>query len=212
MLDKTLDLTHLEQPFHLALEAFDFRVVGGFAPYRHYLELLTKWNKAYNLTAIREPKAMLTNHILDSLAVSPYIKGDNCLDVGTGAGLPGLILAMANPGQFWTLLDSNIKKTRFVNQVIMELGLKNVTVVHDRVEEFDDQQAYDAVICRAYTSLAAYYQGCHKFIKEDGQLFAMKASLPKEEIVGLKEYTNNIEYYPIHVPGLDAERGLVSFY
>ena len=211
MPDQTLDFGGLEQRFHLALEAYDFRVMGGFAPYRQYMELLSKWNQAYNLTAIRDPEAMLTGHIFDSLSVSPYVTGEECLDVGTGAGLPGLILAIANPGQFWTLVDSNIKKTRFVSQAIMELGLKNAEAVHIRIEEFDEKTAFDSVICRAYTSLAAYYQNCHEFIKPEGKLLAMKAALPKQEIESLKQFTSNIDFYPIRVPGVETTRGLVSF-
>ena len=210
MLDQTSDFSLLERDFHLALEAFDFRVMGGFAPYRHYLELLSKWNRAYNLTALRDPHAMLTGHILDSLSVLPYVTGEECLDVGTGAGLPGLILAIANPGQFWTLVDSNIKKTRFVNQAIMELGLKNAEAVHIRIEEFDEKAAFDTVICRAFTSLTAYFQSCHGFIKPGGKLLAMKAVLPEQEIESLRHCTNEIDFYPINVPGLEANRGLVS--
>ncbi len=203
------DVSSLEQRFYLALEAFDFRVVGGFAPYSQYLELLAKWNKAYNLTAIRDRESMLTSHVLDSLAVSPYAQGEECLDVGTGAGLPGLILAIANPGQFWTLLDSNTKKTRFVSQVVMELGLKNVEVVHKRIEEYDEPGSFDTVICRAYTSLQVFYQYCYRFLKPEGRLLAMKAAFPEEEIESLKRLTDNIEFHPIHVPGMAGNRGLV---
>lgn len=211
MPEQTFDVSRLEQTFHLAIETFDFRVMGGFAPYQQYLELLLKWNQAYNLTAIRDPISMLFSHVLESLAVSPYTEGEECLDVGTGAGVPGLLLAIANPGQFWTLLDSNIKKTRFVSQVVMELGLKNVDVVHKRIEEFDEQGSFDSVICRAFTSLSGFYQSCLPFIKTEGKLLAMKAAFPKEEIAGLKKHTENLAYHQVKVPGVDKPCGLVVF-
>ena len=201
----------LQLQFHQALAGFDFRVVGGYAPYRHYIDLLLKWNKAYNLTAIRDPAQVMSHHVIDSLAITPYLQGEECLDVGTGAGLPGLILAIANPNQFWTLIDSNIKKTRFVAQAIMELKLKNVEVIHMRIEEYDEHGSFDTVVCRAYTCLSGFYQKCRPFIHDKGVLLAMKsAAFPKEEVDSLKTLTNDIEIYPVTNPVLEKNRGLIA--
>ena len=119
-----------------------------------YLRLLEHWGRAYNLTSVKEPGERVTRHLLDSLAVAPYVRGERCLDVATGAGLPGLVLAVADGGRAWTLLDSAGKKTRFCRQVVLELGLKNVEVVQSRVEDFRPDRPYDTVTARAWAPLA----------------------------------------------------------
>ena len=119
-----------------------------------YLELLVKWNRVYNLTAIKDPKQMVTHHLLDSLSISPYLHGDRLIDVGTGAGLPGIPLAITHRHKQFVLLDSNVKKTRFCRQAAAELGLDNVEVVHSRVEDYRPERLFSSVISRAYTSLS----------------------------------------------------------
>ena len=122
--------------------------------------LLHKWNKAYNLTSVREPDAMLVKHILDSLVVSPYLEGRRFIDVGTGPGLPGLPLAILNPDKQFVLLDSLGKRIRFIRQVVHELGLQNVTAVQSRVEAFTDEQGFDGVLSRAFASLTDMLTWC----------------------------------------------------
>ena len=120
---------------------------------KHYVDLLERWNKTYNLTAIRNPKDMIPLHIFDSLVVADFIKGKNCLDVGSGAGLPTIPLAILQPEREFTSLDTNGKKTRFVQQAIIQLGLKNANVVQARVEEWQPENSFDAIISRAFASV-----------------------------------------------------------
>ena len=116
--------------------------------YLAYIDLLDKWNRAYNLSGIRQKSQMLTHHVLDSLSVLPYLHGASGLDVGSGAGLPGFILALARPDMHWVLLDSNQKKTRFLNQALLELGPENIEVVRARVEDYRPEQVFSTVICQ----------------------------------------------------------------
>ena len=173
-----------------------------------YLELLVKWNKAYNLTAIRSQEQMLTHHILDSLSVAPYIMGPRILDVGTGPGFPGLPLAMMMPEQHFILLDSNSKKTRFVNQVVMELGLDNVEVVTSRAENYEPDQGVNTVVSRAFTSLEEFVQKTSSCCVKKGLLIAMKGRYPTDEIASLDPGIKT-ETVKIDVPELNAERHLV---
>ncbi len=174
-----------------------------------YVELLNKWNKTYNLTAIKQPEEMLTRHVLDSLSVYPYIKGNYCIDVGTGAGLPGLILAIAQPARHWVLLDSNQKKLRFIQHVKAKLNIKNVDIVHARVESFQPDDTYDSVICRAYTSLHDFYLSCRHLVKVGGELLAMKAELSEEELSAVKSLVNSVVIKKLTVPNIEATRSLV---
>lgn len=173
-----------------------------------YLELLAKWNKAYNLTAIRSQDQMLTHHILDSLAIAPYIEGPRILDVGTGPGFPGLPLAMMMPEQHFILLDSNSKKTRFVNQAVLELRLENVEVITGRVENYEPKLNVNTVVSRAFTSLNEFVQKTARFCVKKGLLIAMKGRYPTEEISSLDPGTD-LEVVELHVPDLKAERHLV---
>lgn len=175
---------------------------------RIYLELLSKWNKAYNLTAIREPEQMLTHHILDSLVIAPYIEGPRVLDVGTGPGFPGLPLAMVLPDCHFILLDSNSKKTRFVNQVVLELGVKNVEVITSRVENFQPKQNINTVISRAFSSLAEFVEKTSRLCVKKGLLIAMKGRYPTDELVTLDPILD-FEVKKLQVPDLNAERHLV---
>ncbi|NOQ15810.1 MAG: 16S rRNA (guanine(527)-N(7))-methyltransferase RsmG [Methyloprofundus sp.] len=171
-----------------------------------FVKLIAKWNKAYNLSAIRKQEDMLRLHILDSLAVLPYVVGEKIIDVGTGAGLPGIPLAIFMPSVQFTLLDSNSKKTRFVQQSIMELGLKNVEIVHGRVEELGRVAEYDVVISRAFTSLHDMMGLTEYLLQPQGMLLAMKGQVPKLELEKIGR-TYSVE--SIAVPGVDAERCLV---
>lgn len=150
--------------------------------YIRYVELLHKWNQAYNLTALKQPEQMLSRHVLDSLSVLPFIEGKRCLDIGTGAGLPGLILALALVETEWTLLDSNQKKIRFLQHVKAELQLDNVEVVHSRVEDFVPKNHFDTVICRAFAPLNRMLKFSQHLITNNNQLLAMKGKTIDSEL------------------------------
>jgi len=171
-----------------------------------FVRLIEKWNKTYNLTAIRNREEMLRLHILDSLAVLPFISGENIIDVGTGAGLPGIPLAIFMPDVQFTLLDSNAKKTRFVQQAVLELKLENVEVVHSRVEQLKRAGEFDAVLSRAFASLHDIMQWTDYLLQAEGVLIAMKGQKPVTELEQL-ERVYSVE--SIVVPGIDAERCVV---
>jgi 16S rRNA (guanine527-N7)-methyltransferase len=171
-----------------------------------YLQLLEKWNKVYNLTAIRDPKDMMTLHIQDSLSIGPYLHGSRIIDVGTGAGLPGIPLAITYPDKHFTLLDSNGKKTRFLTHVQHTLGLKNVTVVHSRVEKFRPTEGFDSILSRAFASLSDMLAMTDHLCAIGGRFLAMKGQYTETE---LPAHIRLIGVYPLHVPGLDAQRNLV---
>jgi 16S rRNA (guanine527-N7)-methyltransferase len=171
-----------------------------------FLKLIEKWNKAYNLTAIRNLEDMARLHLLDSLAVLPYIKGERVIDIGTGAGLPGIPLAIFLPETSFTLLDSNAKKTRFVQQAVLELKLANVEVLHSRAEAFHPEQKFDAVITRAFAALPAILETTGHLLNERGVLLAMKGQNPRDELAAVKVKSSVI---PLATPGVEAERCLV---
>lgn len=171
-----------------------------------YLAMLVKWNKAYNLTAVRDPGEMVTRHLLDSLAVVPHLEGGRIIDVGTGAGLPGIPLAIVFPEREFTLLDSNGKKTRFLVQARAELGLENVTVVHARVEAFESDQRFDCVITRAFASVADILAGSRHLLTDDGHMLAMKGEVPEKELAALAQGFCLGQTIPLRVPGLEQEQ------
>lgn len=174
-----------------------------------YLDLLAKWNKIYNLTAIREQERMLSQHLLDSLTVLPYIKGSNILDVGSGGGLPGIPLAIALPEKQFTLLDSNHKKATFLKQASIELCLANVTVACERVENWQPEHSFEIVISRAFSDLALFAKLAGHLCAANGAMLAMKGVEPLEEALQLPANVTVEQIIPLKVPTLDAERHLV---
>lgn len=175
----------------------------------YYQEMLLKWNRVYNLTAITDPMQMVSHHLLDSLAVLPYLKGKRIIDVGCGGGLPGIILAIMCPEREFVLLDSNSKKTRFVLQVMIELKLKNVQVQNSRVEKFQPDALFDCILSRAFASLEDMLLWCAHLRAKDGIFLAMKGVRPDEEWKKVPAGFRIIEQHPLQVPGLDAERHVV---
>lgn len=180
-----------------------FNLTALVSPLTHYLSLLDKWNAAYNLTAIRDLESMVQKHIIDSLAVRHWLHGERILDVGTGAGLPGIPLAIAQPEQQFVLLDSNGKKTRFLQEVKRQLALKNVEIVHFRAENYHPDLGFDTVTSRAFSSLDQMVYWTQHLIAERGIWLAMKGRYPDEELAALnKNY--RVERY--EVKGIDGER------
>ena len=172
-----------------------------------FIQLIEKWNKAYNLTAIRNRLDIMRLHILDSLTVFPYLQGPRIIDIGTGAGLPGIPLAVFSEENRFTLLDSNAKKTRFVQQAVLELNLTNVEIRHSRVEKYKPDRLFDTVICRALAETRDIIDFSDHLLSENGILLAMKGHYPKEE---LNQLTRESTVFPLKVPGVDAERCLVK--
>jgi len=175
----------------------------------NYVQLLAKWNQVYNLTAVRDPADMISHHILDSLAVIPYIKGPHVLDVGTGAGLPGIPLAIALPDLDFVLLDSVAKKTRFILQAAGELRLSNVMVKTRRVEKFQSARLFDTVLSRAFSSLAKFAVAAGPLCRPGGVLLAMKGRYPQQELADLPEAYQVRDTVRLSVPGLEEERCIV---
>ena len=188
-----------------------------------YVALVQKWNKVYNLTAVRDEDRILTHHLLDSLAVVPHLTSMTAmaalavtaatpltiLDVGSGAGLPGIPLALALPGVQVTLLDSNSKKAAFLNQAVIELKLHNVEVVCERLEKYQSKQLFSLVVSRAFSDLPAFADMAGRLVAADGLLLAMKGVHPVAEIAQLKSGFKLCGVTPLTVPGLEAERHLV---
>ena len=170
--------------------------------------LLRKWNRVYNLTAIENQTDMVRLHLLDSLSLLPYLNGHRVLDVGTGAGLPGVPLALLSPDRAFTLLDSNAKKTRFVQQAAIELGLANVQVEHTRIEQYRPAQGFDTVLIRAFARLPLIVAETARLLNPGGVILAQKGKLPQEEITALEQVT--VESFALTVPGIDAERHLIA--
>ena len=185
----------------------DAAVAGRLAA---LVELLVKWNRVYNLTAVREPHAMVVRHILDSLVVLPFLTRGRLLDAGTGAGLPGLPIAIARPDLFVTLLDSNAKKLRFVRQAATELGLDNLEVVQQRMEQYRPAQSFDMVISRAVASIGDIYRDTAHLVRPGGRFLFMKGSSPDAEIAAFAP-PGQLHVEALQVPGLDAQRHLVWF-
>ena len=174
-----------------------------------YLQLLEKWNRAYNLTAIRQPEQMVTRHLLDSLVIAPYLQGPHILDVGTGAGLPGIPLALACPDYHFTLLDSNGKKIRFVTQAVAELGLANVDVIQSRIEAFQSTCRFDTITARAYASIEELIGKTTRLLADNGQYLIMKGIYPVAEVEAMPSGYQVEAVHQLNVPKLEAERHLL---
>ena len=179
------------------------------APLLDYLALLLRWNRTYNLTAIRDPDAMVTRHLLDSLAMHPYVQPGALADLGTGPGLPGIPLAIAKPGLRVTLVESNGKKARFLREAVRTLKLDNARVAESRAEALDEPQAYDALTARALDVLAGIIEVGGHLLKPGGTLLAMKGVRPDEEIAALPAGWSVATVEPLTVPGLVGERHMV---
>ncbi|MCL2893850.1 16S rRNA (guanine(527)-N(7))-methyltransferase RsmG [Brenneria tiliae] len=175
-----------------------------------YVEMLHKWNNAYNLTSVRDPRQMLVRHIMDSIVVEPYLQGERFIDVGTGPGLPGIPLAIVRPAAHFTLLDSLGKRVRFLRQVQYELQLENISPVQSRVEDFPAEPPFDGVISRAFASLQDMVQWCHHLpAKPSGRFYALKGVLPAEELTALPQGVELERVVRLSVPELEGERHLI---
>ena len=174
-----------------------------------YIALIEKWNRVYNLTAIREPEKMVSRHLLDSLAVAPHLHAKRLLDVGSGAGLPGIPLALAKPDTHVTLLDSNHKKAAFLNQAVMELKLKNAEVCSERVESWQTQNRFDVIISRAFSDMGEFVRITRHLLAPGGMFAAMKGLHPYEEIDKLPPGCKVQQVLPLAIPGLEGARYLV---
>lgn len=175
-----------------------------------YVALLHKWNRAYNLTAIEDPAAMVSLHLLDSLAIAPHLAGQRFIDVGTGPGLPGIPLAIALPDRHFTLLDSNGKRVRFLFQVRTALGLDNVREVQSRVQDFTVTPGFDGVISRAFSALDSMVTATTPLLAPGGRFYAMKGRFPEKELSDLPKPYNVVHSHRLLIPGIEGERHLIE--
>ena len=175
-----------------------------------YLSLLEKWNRTYNLTAVRMRDQMLSRHIVESLSILPFLSGQRRLDVGTGAGLPGIPLAIVDPETRYTLLDSNGKKTRYLKQLVYDMGLNQVTVLDTRVEQWQPDQPFDVIVSRAFATLNKMVTLSEHLLSANGVWQAMKGEYPEEECNALPDSVSVESIERLQVPGLNEERHLVT--
>lgn len=186
--------------------SFDDKV---FTDLEKYLELLIKWNSSFNLSGISSPAEMVSKHILDSLAVSPFLNANTIADIGTGAGLPGIPLAIANPDKKFILVDSNGKKTRFLFQAKLNLNLENVSIENCRIEHYQSKQQVDIVVSRAFASLSDMAEKTGHLLTPSGTMLAMKGRYPEQEIEQLAPGFRVAKVEKLLIPGEDGERHLV---
>lgn len=205
-------MSKLEQQLHHGAQTLGIELTAEqLTALMDYLNLLQKWNKAYNLTAIRDPERMVALHLLDSLVVHQAIQtANNLIDVGTGPGLPGIILAIMNPDKRFTLLDSNGKKTRFLFQVKTELKLTNVTIVNDRVEAYHPAEPFDMIVSRAFASLADMTRWCQHLRAADGCFLAMKGQFPQDELDAISDDYELLASQALQVPDVEGQRHLLT--
>jgi len=175
-----------------------------------FVEMLNKWNKAYNLTSVRSPEQMLIRHVMDSLVVSPYLEGQRFIDVGTGPGLPGIPLAILNPDKEFVLLDSLGKRIRFQKQVQFELKINNFTSIESRVEAYQPEQKFDGVLSRAFASIADMLNWCHHLPKENGLFYALKGQLTAAELAAIPAEFTLVDTITLEVPKLEEQRHLLK--
>lgn len=203
-------MSDFEKLLKPALIANQFELSADkIAALANYLELMSTWNKAFNLTSITEPRDMVYLHIIDSLTVQPFLHGERLLDVGSGAGLPGIPLAIVNPNQQWVLLDKNSKKTRFQTQAIAELGLKNIAAVHDRCEDFQPAQGFDSILSRAFSTLRTFVETTEHLLAPTGIFIAMKGKYPQEELDDLPGHFVAQSSKRLAIKGVDVERHVI---
>jgi 16S rRNA (guanine527-N7)-methyltransferase len=183
---------------------------AGVARLLSYHELLVKWNKAYNLTSVRDPMQMIDRHLIDSLSIMPFIADGHLIDVGTGPGLPGMIAALIRPELNVWLLDSNGKKCRFLNQVKMTMKAENCTVIHHRLESWQAEQRFAQITSRAFATLSDMVAFSRHLLAEDGRFIAMKGLYPHDEIAQLPADIDVHNVTALSVPGTDGERHLVE--
>jgi 16S rRNA (guanine527-N7)-methyltransferase len=174
-----------------------------------YLDMLKHWNSTYNLTAIRDTRLMLTRHLLDSLAVNPFLRGARFIDLGTGAGLPGVPLAIVNPNRSFDLLDSNGKKTRFLFQVRLQLGIFNIRELNTRVESHRPLETYDGILSRGFAGLAAMVDRSRHLLGPGGHFYAMKGKLKQQELAGVSAGFEVEAVERLYIPGLEEDRHLI---
>ncbi|MCH9716428.1 MAG: 16S rRNA (guanine(527)-N(7))-methyltransferase RsmG [Gammaproteobacteria bacterium] len=201
------DLVLLEQQLKSGFEQLGLMI--DTAPFVAYLQLLNQWNRAYNLTAVRDISAMASRHIIDSLAILPWMRGHHWLDVGTGPGLPGIPLALACPDAKITLLDSNGKKIRFLREVVRTLSLSHVEVVESRVEAYHPACRFDTVVSRAFSAMKPMIENTHHLIDSQGLWLAMKGQVPSNELEALKKIDTLNQSYQIKkytVPNISGAR------
>lgn len=199
----------IQQPIALGIEALGITLPDtATAQLATYVDLLARWNRVFNLTAVRDPQAMVPRHILDSLAILPWLRGPRVLDVGSGAGLPGIPLAVAQPDLQFCLLDSNGKRTRFLQQAVTTLRLDNVEVMHCRVEHFAPPRRFDSIVSRAVASLDDMLKWCKSLCQPNGQLLAMKGPRAEEERAALTTDWS-AAVHALQIPGLDVRHHLV---
>lgn len=200
----------LQQELNQGLDQLGF-ALDAEARHRllEYLRLLQKWNRVYNLTAVRDPVQMVSHHLLDSLVLVRHLSPQRLLDVGTGPGLPGIPLAIAWPDRPVSLLDSNQKKTAFLRQAVAALKLRNVEVITERVERWQAPEPFGLIVSRAFSDIAQFVTSTLRLLAPDGWLAAMKGVYPREELTHLPPQVRVREVIELDVPGLNAERHLV---
>ncbi len=202
-----LIIKDLTKEIEQAVKLFDLTVsVEQIALFNHFINLLAKWNKSFNLTAVRDINEMLDRHLIDSLSIANKIKGNRLIDVGTGPGLPGIPLAILYPKKTFSLLDSNGKKSRFQQQVKQELGLNNIEIINSRVEAYQPEEKYDGVLSRAFATLEDMLKGANHLCHEEGYYFAMKGLYPQDE---LQRISKPYKVHSLDWPGNNTERHLV---
>lgn len=175
-----------------------------------YLELMQTWNRVFNLTTITDPRHMVYLHLIDSLAVQPFLVGKRMLDVGTGAGLPGIPLAIVNDDQYWVLLDKNSKKTRFLTQVVAELGLGNAQALHGHNEKIHPEACFDTIVSRAFGTIEMFAKTSAHLLCPKGILVAMKGKFPRDEIDKIPKQFQIQDVTRLNIKGMDIERHIVS--
>jgi 16S rRNA (guanine527-N7)-methyltransferase len=175
-----------------------------------FVQLMDKWNKAFNLTSVREPQQMVVKHLLDSIVVAPHLSGNRFIDVGTGPGLPGIPLAIILPEKHFTLLDSLGKRVRFMKQVSFELGITNIEPVQSRVEQFQPTARFDGVLSRAFASIKDMLHWCQHLVDSQGVFLALKGQFPQQELDDIPTGFVVSQSIELKVPGLDGERHLIK--